>query len=104
MPSSPQLLPKGDFEAHRGPAGRAVCPSTRLMRSRPRTSDPRSPIATTGALVSRSRPPARTPCSALHANTLALTALLSILAPGWALATPVQGPCQGTRCEAFELL
>ena len=63
-----------------------------------------SPAATTGALVSRSRPRARTRCSALHANTLALAALLSTLVPGWALATPVQGPCRGTQCEAFELL
>ena len=70
----------------------------------PRTSDPRSPTATTGALVLRSRRHARTPCSASPSNKLVLAALFLIAGPSWALATPVQGPCRGTQCEAFELL
>jgi hypothetical protein len=61
-----------------------------------------SPAATTGALVSRSGPHARKHPRASRAFVLAL--LLHIALPGWALATPVQGPCRGTECEAFELL
>ena len=55
-------------------------------------------------MVSRTQQHARTLRSASRANKLALAALLSITGPGWALAAPVQGPCQDNQCEAFELL
>jgi hypothetical protein len=54
--------------------------------------------------VLRSRRHARTPCSASPSNKLVFAALFLIAGPSWALATPVQGPCRGTQCEAFELL
>ena len=54
------------------------------------------------ALVPRSQQHARKHPGASRAFVLAL--LLHIVLPSWGLATPVQGPCQGTQCEAFELL
>jgi len=37
-------------------------------------------------------------------HKLVLALLLLVAVPGWALASPVRGPCQGTRCEEFELV
>ena len=51
--------------------------------------------------MSRPRQHARTRPRA--SRPFALTLLLLAAVPDAALAGPVQGPCQGTRCEAFEL-
>lgn len=52
--------------------------------------------------MSRTRQHARAHPGASYKLVVAL--LLLVAVPSWALAGPVRGPCQGTRCEEFELI